>query len=155
MNTENTTKKRFTKPRFNNRKVRVQKALDKTPEHLKNLVYLLLNNAEIRRFTALGIINIMKQKQIVPADASCYVNFNVTKYSISVNGFKQEHSYNNNIFVTALCASFPSFAYNANKIIETFINVENSVIDESAITDVVEAIKDNSNSPVEEESSQN
>lgn len=153
MNTDNRSKKQFTKRPFNTKDNKGKRRNNNTPEHIRNLVYLVRNNAEIRRFTALGIINMMKQKQFIPTDAKCYINFGINKYGVSVNGFKQEHSYNNSIFITALAAAFPSFAYNANKIINTFLEVENAQLNENDVAGIADAIKDNNNSPVEEEQS--
>ena len=107
---------------------KVKKALERTPEHVRNLVYLVINNAEIRRFTSLGIINRMKQKGFVDREAKCYVDFYPNKYSISVNGLKTEYHYNNAIFINSLAASFPSFAYNADKIIQAFIIISFLII---------------------------
>lgn len=151
MNTENKPKRTFTNKRVNNNKIGVKKALERTPEHVRNLVYLVINNAEIRRFTSLGIINRMKQKGFVNKEAKCYVDFYPNKYSVSVNGLKTEYHYNNSIFINSLAASFPSFAFNANKIIQTFIEAENAELNENDVNDIVEAIKDNANSPVEGE----
>ena len=149
MNTDKTPKKHFTKSRVNNGKVRIQRQLENTPEHIKNLVYLVINNAEIRRFTSLGIINRMKQKGFVNKDAKCYVDFYPNKYSVAVNGLKTEYHYNNAMFINSLAAAFPSFAHSANKIIQSFIEIENAEFNENDVNDIVEAIKDNNNSPVE------
>ena len=50
------TNRRFNKPFRNGKKVTVQDKLEKTPEHIRNIVYILNNNAEIRRFTSLAMI---------------------------------------------------------------------------------------------------
>lgn len=141
------------KPYKNNKKADAIKAkIQNTPEHIRNLVYLVKNNAEIRRYTALGIINKLKQTGMIAKDASVFVKFYFNKYAIVINGLKQEFTYNNNLFITCLAASFPSFAHNANKIISTFISTENQTINVEEVEEMVEIIKDNTTSPVEEES---
>lgn len=147
MNTENKTKK----PVRLSKRVRVQNELANTPEHIRNLVYLLISNAEIRRYTSRGIINLMKQKDYIPADAKCYIEFKNTKYLVWVNGLETAFTYNNTIFMNCFAASFISFANAANKVINTFLKVENASINDKEITEIV---NDLDNSPVEEEPTQ-
>jgi len=148
MNTNNNNKKNT---KFN-KKEYIKNKIDNTPEHIKNLVLLVKNNAEIRRYTALGIINKLKQKKLIAQDAKVFIQFYFNKYSIIVNGLKQEYTYNNTLFITCLAAAFPSFAHNANKVIDEFITKENQTLNESDIEEIVEIVKDNTSSPVEETS---
>lgn len=152
MNTENKTNTTFARSKHHVRRAKLQRVIENTPEHTRNLVYLVKNNAEIRRFTALSIINMMKQKNMIDKDAKCYVSFLFNKYSVNVNGLRQEFTYNNDIFIKSLAAAFPAFAYNAEKVINEYLKVENQKLDSNEIADIVETIKDNNNSPVEEES---
>ena len=149
MNTDKTTKRPFPKKKFNNGNKKFTKPINNTPEHLSNLVYLLNNNAEIRRFTALGIINLCKQKGLIKQDAKCYIKFLKNKYSFNVDGLRTEFNYNNEIFITCLVAAFQSFAHYANKVINEFLNVENCTFNEKDVDTVINAIKDSDNSPVE------
>lgn len=151
MNTENKTNTTFARTKHNIRKAKIQRVIENTPEHTRNLVYLVKNNAEIRRFTALSIINMMKQKNMIDKDAKCYVSFLFNKYSVNVNGLRQEYSYNNDIFIKSLAAAFPAFTYNAEKVITTYLNVENQKLDYEEVAEMVETIKNNDNSPVEGE----
>lgn len=150
MNTDNTNKTAFARTKHNVRKAKIAKVIENTPEHIRDLVYLVKNNAEIRRYTALGIINKCKQTGMIEQDAKVFVQFYFNKYAIIVNGLKQEYKYNNNLFITCLAAAFPSFAYNANKIIDRFLSVENQQINDADVEDMVGIIKDNTSSPVEE-----
>lgn len=154
MNTENKTNTTFARTKHNIRKAKLQKVIENTPEHTRNLVYLVKNNAEIRRFTALSIINMMKQKNMIDKDAKCYVSFLFNKYSVNVNGLRQEYSYNNDIFIKSLAAAFPAFAYNAEKVINTYLNIENQKLDSEEVAEIVEAIKNNDSSPVEKTSTE-
>lgn len=154
MNTENKTPKSFARTKYQAKRAKLQRVIENTPEHTRNLVYLVKNNAEIRRFTALSIINMMKQKNMIDKDAKCYVSFLFNKYSINVNGLRQEYSYNNDIFIKSLAAAFPAFAYNAEKVINTYLNIENQKLDSEEVAEMVEAIKNNDSSPVEEETTE-
>ena len=120
------------------------------PEHIKNLVLLVRNNAEIRRYTSLGMINKIKQKGLAPADSKIHISFLPSKISININGLRQEHHYNNTLFINCLAAAFPSFAHNANKIINNFIKEEQVVINNEEIENTCNELINNI-SPVEEE----
>lgn len=97
---------------------------NKFPKHVVDLALLMLNNAEIKRFTALGIINYLKQTKRIDQDAKVYVKFSINKYAISINGLKTEYSYNDSVFISALLAAFTSFASHAEKVIRTFVSTE-------------------------------
>lgn len=128
----------------------VKKEVD-VPEHLKNIVLILKNNSEIRRFTSLGMINKLKQAGQIAADAKVYINFYFNKFSISINGLKQEFTYNNSLFVTCLYASFVSFANSANKTINEFCKIESCIANENEVNEIVNSIQNTNNSdPVEE-----
>lgn len=120
------------------------------PEHLKNIVLILKNNSEIRRFTALGMINRLKQAGEIPADAKVYINFYFNKFSVSVNGLKQEFKYNNSLFINCLCSSFVLFANDASKTIKEFCNIESCSVDDNEVTEIAKNVQDNNSNPVEE-----
>lgn len=141
----------YARTKHNVRKAKLDKIIENTPEHIRDLAYVIKNNAEIRRYTALGIINKLRQTGYINKDAKVFVKFYFNKYAIIINGLKQEFTYNNNLFITCLAAAFPSFAHNANKIINNFLNIENQEINDSDIQEMVEIIKDNTSSPVEED----
>lgn len=132
------------------KKEKFDKMFNNIPEHIKNLVLLVRNNAEIRRYTSLGMINKIKQKGLAPADAKIRISFLPTKISINIDGLRQEHYYNNTLFINCLAAAFPSFAHNANKIINNFINEEQVIIDNKEIENTCEEFI-NTISPVEED----
>lgn len=102
----------------------VETGKKRIPEHVVELAYIVLNNAQIRRFTALGIINTMKQKGLIDKTAKCFVKFNLNKFAIIINGLKTEYLYTNKIFISSLIASFSSFAHYATIIIDEFIKKE-------------------------------
>lgn len=105
---------------------------EKLPAHLVNLVAIIKNNSEIRRFTSLAIINYLKQKGIINTDKA-FVTFNWTKFTISVNGLGQDYRYNERFLIDALIGSFNSFARNAENIISVFLDTENKKINNTSV----------------------
>ena len=148
----NKTRTSTYKTKVDNRKAKLQKVIDNTPEHTRNLVYLVKNNAEIRRFTSLGIINVMKQRGMIDKNAKVFVEFYFNKYSVAVNGLRQEYTYNNDIFIRSLSAAFVSFAYNADNVIREYLKVENASIDTDEVAKLSEETRNNF--PVEEETTE-
>ena len=142
--TSNNGKRSFRKPTLKDK-------LEKVPEHIRNIVYVLNNNAEIRRFTSLAMINTLRGGNAISETDKVYIKFGINKFSIIVNGLAQEQHYNNNFFIEAFSASFAAFARSAQKLINTFCEVENREINEEEIVETAKAIEDNTSSPVEEE----
>lgn len=142
--TSNNGKRSFRKPTLKDK-------LEKVPEHIRNIVYVLNNNAEIRRFTSLAMINTLRAGNAISETDKVYIKFGINKFSIIVNGLAQEQHYNNNFFIEAFSASFAAFARSAQKLINTFCEVENREINEEEIVETAKAIEDNTSSPVEEE----
>lgn len=133
------------------RKLTLKDKLEKVPEHIRNIVYVLNNNAEIRRFTSLAMINTLRTSNVISETDKVYIKFGINKFSIIINGLAQEQHYNNNFFIEAFSASFAAFARSAQKLINTFCEVENREINEEEIVETAKAIEDNTSSPVEEE----
>ena len=142
--TSNNGKRSFRKPTLKDK-------LEKVPEHIRNIVYVLNNNAEIRRFTSLAMINTLRTGNVISETDKVYIKFGINKFSIIINGLAQEQHYNNNFFIEAFSASFAAFARSAQKLINTFCEVENREINEEEIVETAKAIEDNTSSPVEEE----
>lgn len=95
------------------------------PEHIVNIAYIVKDNAAIRRFTALNIINYLKQTKKIEQDSSNFVNFYWNKFCITSNGLKTEYSYKETFFLNCLVASFSQFAKNAQDAISVFVDTEN------------------------------
>ena len=142
--TSNNGKRSFRKPTLKDK-------LEKVPEHIRNIVYVLNNNAEIRRFTSLAMINTLRTANAISETDKVYIKFGINKFSIIVNGLAQEQHYNNNFFIEAFSASFAAFAKSAQKLINTFCEVENRELNEEEIVETAKAIEDNTSSPVEGE----
>lgn len=93
------------------------------PEHVIGISMLIKNNAEIRRFTALGILNYLLQKGEITGDKR-YVSFKWNKFAVKSNGLMREYSYTEPFFINALVASFSSFSASAQKTIDLFCKKE-------------------------------
>ena len=134
------TNRRFNKPFRNGRKVTVQDKLEKTPEHIRNIVYILNNNAEIRRFTSLAMIKELRACKAVPENSNVFIKFGLGKYSVCVNGLNHEYTFENNLFVDSFEKAFEDFTKHGHAILQAFVNEVNK-----------EENSDNTNSPVEED----
>lgn len=96
------------------------------PEHVVQIALLIKNNAEIRRFTALGVLNYLLQKGEIRGDKR-YVSFKWNKFAVKANGLMREYSYNEPFFLNALVAAFSSFSASAQRTIDAFCKKEMSV----------------------------
>lgn len=115
-NTVNTKKKKNVLPPI----------VNKFPDHIVQIALLIKNNAEIRRFTALGILNYLLQKKEISGD-SRYVSFKWNKFAVKCNGLMREYSYTEPFFLNALVAAFSSFSASAQRTIDNFCKKEMSV----------------------------
>lgn len=110
------------------------------PEHIVAIALLIKNNAEIRRFTALGILNYLLQKGEIKGD-SRYVSFKWNKFGVKANGLMREFNYNEPFFLNALVAAFSSFSASAQRTIDAFCKKEMSIgISKAVDADAVEQI---------------
>ena len=121
------------KKNFNPVKKSVVKESNRIPKHIISLALIIRNNAEIRRFTALGIINYLSQKGEISGTRN-YVMFKLSKFSVESDGLAREYLYTEPFFLNALVASFASFSASAQRTIDNFINTELT----STIDDVVD-----------------
>ena len=101
----------------------------KLPEHLTNLVRIIKNNAEIKRYTSLGILNWLTQKGVINGEKK-YVEFKWNKFIVTTDGWSREFSYKEPFFINCLVASFSCFANSATKIIEEYVNKEIKNVEE-------------------------
>lgn len=127
--------KSFTKKKFG-----LPPITEKFPEHIVQLALLIKNNAEIRRFTALGILNYLLQKEEIQGEKR-YVSFKWNKFAVKSNGLMREYSYNEPFFLNCLIAAFSSFSASAQRTIDAFCKKEMSVgISKAVDQDEVETI---------------
>ena len=127
------------------------------PDHMVQIALLMKNNAEIRRFTALGILNYLLQKGEIKGEKR-YVSFKWNKFAVKADGLMREFSYNEPFFLNALVASFSSFSASAQRIIDNFCRKEMSVgiakaVDQDEVDNIVslnEDYQDNNNTAITE-----
>lgn len=125
------------------------------PEHLINLVLIIKNNAEIRRFTSIGILNYLLQKGEI-SGPNRYVSYKWNKFSVRYNGLIREYLYTEPFFINCLVASFTSFSAVAQKTINAFCRKElgngsKDYINKDEVTAIVESNDTHCNEKVKEE----
>ena len=95
----------------------------KLPKHILEIVFIIKFNAEIRRFTAKGIINTLFTRDEIKAKRP-YVKFLWNKFVVNTNGLNHEYNYNETFFINSLIASFQCFAEIAQETINKFCSEE-------------------------------
>lgn len=137
MNT-NTNRERLPRAEYLKKKAELAKARkeehlefinSKCAPHQRDLVYLLKNNSEIRRFTSLNIINHLCDTGDIPAETQKKsVDFLWDKFRVIADGFGTDYRYTEEFLLKALIKSFEQFAESATKTISTFTNTEGITI---------------------------
>ena len=95
----------------------------KLPKHILEVVFIIKFNAEIRRFTAKGIINTLFTRNEIKTKRP-YIKFLWNKFVINTNGLNHEYNYNETFFINSLIASFQCFAEIAQETINKFCSEE-------------------------------
>lgn len=95
----------------------------KLPKHILEVVFIIKFNAEIRRFTAKGIINTLFTRDEIKTKRP-YIKFLWNKFVININGLNHEYNYNETFFINSLIASFQCFAEIAQETINKFCSEE-------------------------------
>ena len=113
----------FHRPYKGNATENIDAIIERFGEFNVKIATLMKYNAEIRRFTALGILNWLTQKGVIKAKSK-YVTFKWNKFVVRVDGLNKEFSYKEDFFINALVASFASLANYATFVINDFIKYE-------------------------------
>jgi hypothetical protein len=122
------------------RKPALPPAASNYPEHVVNIAVMIKNNAEIRRYTSLAILNYLTQTGAIKGNSK-YVSFKWNKFAVKCDGLMREYSYTEPFFINALIASFTSFANSAQKVITIFCKKEMSVgIDKAGDAEEIQAM---------------
>lgn len=142
----------YHKPFKDNATENMDAIIERFGEFNVKIATLMKYNAEIRRFTALGILNWLTQKGVINAKSK-YVTFKWNKFVVRVDGLNKEFSYKEDFFINALVASFASLANYATFVINDFIKYEieanaDDVLNSNDIDELT--IKDGFNKPKEE-----
>lgn len=145
MNPKFKSTKGNTKPIIKTKKVKndFKSVANKLPKALVELVAIVKNNSEIRRFTSLAIINKLKQQGVISGDNN-YVAFNWTKYTVTSNGLGIDYRYDK-LFIDCLIGSFASFAAASEKTISDFINFLNNSPLKENVEETTEETTDSNN----------
>lgn len=95
------------------------------PEHVLKIAYIVNDNAAIRRFTSLNILNYLAQVGRIKKDGpGNYVKFLWNKFRVHSNGLTNEYYYNETFFLKALVNAFSQFASDAQNSIGMFMEEE-------------------------------
>ena len=126
------------------RKLKENPAVKNIPTHVLELACIVKDNAEIRRFTSLAILNYLHQKNELRGKKG-YVDFLWNKFAVKAGGLSREYRYTEPFFIKALVSAFTSFANSANKTINNFLEIElnteiSEVTNEKEIAEIVETV---------------
>lgn len=126
------------------RKLKENPAVKNIPTHVLELACIVKDNAEIRRFTSLAILNYLHQKNELRGKKG-YVDFLWNKFAVKAGGLSREYRYTEPFFIKALVSAFTSFANSANKTINNFLEIElnteiSEVTNDKEIVEIVETI---------------
>lgn len=114
--------------------------VSKFPKHIVELSAIVKNNSEIRRFTALGIINYLQQKGEIKGDKK-FVSFKWNKFRVIVDGLSRDYYYTEPFFLNAFVAAFSSFSASAQRTIDNFCKKElNSSLSDNVTNEEVNNI---------------
>lgn len=95
------------------------------PDHVLEIAYIPKDNAAIRRYCSLNILNHLSQIEVIRKDGKGnYVKFLWNKFRVSSDGIIKEYSYKEKFFLVALISSFNQFANAAQQTISDFMDKE-------------------------------
>ena len=95
------------------------------PDHVLEVAYIPKDNAAIRRYCSLNILNHLSQIGVIRKDGKGnYVKFLWNKFRVSSDGIIKEYSYKEKFFLVALISSFNQFANAAQQTISDFMDKE-------------------------------
>lgn len=95
------------------------------PDHVLEIAYIPKDNAAIRRYCSLNILNHLSQIGVIRKDGKGnYVKFLWNKFRVSSDGIIKEYSYKEKFFLVALITSFNQFANAAQQTISDFMDKE-------------------------------
>ena len=95
------------------------------PDHVLEIAYISKDNAAIRRYCSLNILNHLSQIGVIRKDGKGnYVKFLWNKFRVSSDGIIKEYSYKEKFFLIALISSFNQFANAAQQTISDFMDKE-------------------------------
>ena len=96
----------------------------KVARELEDVIKIVKYNANIKRHTALNIINTFVEDGFIPNSNGAFVDFQWNKYTVKHDGITKEYSYDKT-FVTALVKAHEDMAKDNTKSIAAFVKFLN------------------------------
>lgn len=125
MNKETNGKaKRYTKPQPKKSVKKVAHATPNVPEELQNVIKIVKYNANIKRHTALNILNTFVEDGFIPDSKGAFVDFQWDKYTVKHNNITKEYQYDKT-FVEALVKAHEDVAKDSATSINAFVKFAN------------------------------
>lgn len=116
--------KKYNKPQTKKIVKKVAHATPQAPEEIQNVVKIIKYNANIRRHTALNILNTFVEDGFIPDTKGAFVDFMWDKYTVKHNGITKEYPYDK-CFVEALVKAHEDVAKDSSIVINTFVKFAN------------------------------
>ena len=116
--------KKYNKPQPKKNVKKVAHATPQVPEEIQNVVKIIKYNANIKRHTALNILNRFVEDGFIPDAKGAFVDFMWDKYTVKHNGITKEYQYDKT-FVEALVKAHQDVAKDSASVINTFIKFAN------------------------------
>lgn len=112
--------KRYTKPQPKKNVKKVAHATPQAPEEIQNVVKIVKYNANIKRHTALNILNTFVEDGFIPDSKGAFVDFMWDKYTVKHNNITKEYKYDKT-FVEALVKAHEDVAKDSAEAINKFV----------------------------------
>lgn len=103
---------------------KVAHATPQTPEEIQNVVKIVKYNANIKRHTALNILNTFVEDGFIPDSKGAFVDFQWETYTVKHNGVTKEYPYDKT-FVEALVKAHEDVAKDSAIVINAFVKFAN------------------------------
>lgn len=115
---------RYTKPQPKKSVKKVAHAAPKIAEEIQNVVKIVRYNANIKRHTALNILNTFVEDGFIPDAKGAFVDFMWDKYTVKYNNITKEYQYDKT-FVKALVKAHEDVAKDSTVAINAFVKFAN------------------------------
>lgn len=91
--------------------------------HIVRMIRILHANADIRRYTALGIVSRLISKSTITEEGN-YIRFRWDKYTVCSKGINTDYRYTEKLFLEAFVGAFSILATVASKALDNFCKCE-------------------------------
>lgn len=103
---------------------KTSKPVSKVAPEIENVIKIIKYNANIKRHTALNIINTFVEDGFIPDGKGAFVDFKWDKYTVKHNNITKEYPFDKT-FVEALVKAHSDMAKENSKIIGDFVTLNN------------------------------